>query len=70
MVDVSRQPAEWRIADWREFAAIYLERAETAKDPDLRKQFSELARRHLEMAVAIGKPRSAAAPVTPVWMAK
>ncbi|MDZ4381734.1 MAG: hypothetical protein U0942_10375 [Parvibaculum sp.] len=55
MVDISRQPAEWRMADWREFATKYLERAETEKDSGLRKQFFELARRHLEMAAAIGK---------------
>jgi len=56
MVDISRQPAEWRMADWREFATKYLETGGNGKRlPVFANNFFELARRHLEMAAAIGK---------------
>lgn len=70
MANISRQPAEWRIVDWQGFAAMYRERAESAKDSLLRQQFAELARRHLEMAAEIGKNPFAHAAVATAWISK
>lgn len=70
MMDVLRQPAEWRTVDWREKADIYRECARTVKDSALRRQFADLAQRHFEMAAAIGKNSIASAAVTPEWLVR
>lgn len=50
MAQVPRQPAEWRMSEWRERATAYSDRAVTAEDARLRQQFTELAARHFDMA--------------------
>ncbi len=50
MAQVLRQPAEWRMSEWREKATVYSDRAVTAEDFRLRQQFRELAARHFDMA--------------------
>ncbi|MEX1154349.1 hypothetical protein [Parvibaculum sp.] len=55
MMDLLRQPAEWRPADWQEQAATYRDQAERVRDIGLRRQFAELAHRHLEMAEILEK---------------
>jgi hypothetical protein len=39
-----------RPAEWREKATIYLKKAQTTEDFDLRDEYTELAVRYLEMA--------------------
>ncbi len=59
MAQVLRQPAEWRMSEWREKAAVYFDRAVKAEDFRLRQQFTELAARHFDMAARLEGERRA-----------
>lgn len=50
MAQILRQPAEWRMSEWRDKATAYSDRVVMAVDFRLRQQFTELAARHFDMA--------------------